>query len=352
MLLIEQDVGPEQSARGVAGAVRRWVFGCPLWMLTAAVIAGAVAVHGYAHSTAMPETVQMVADPFHQDPTVGPWRYQSPAGELLAWAVGLRSAEGIAAVHLLLTCGLTLAAAYAVARWHSELAGRLFLLAFFCSPQSWAAVASLGLFDIITVAGLTVAVVAPTPAAVGVGVVLGFNHFEQAAVAAVAVAVIRRMRGGDWRRPTLGLAGGLVVGKLIVTVYLLVCGIDTNGRVGFIRDRGLADIVGGWTGEERVLLWAVFNVLWVGVLWMLADMDRWRRVVVLVTFLVMTLPVLVTYDLSRVYRTTTWPLVMLLVVYAAEHPNRELVRRWALLLVVAAVFVPRTEIWHGGLVLN
>jgi hypothetical protein len=44
--------------------------------------------------------------------------------------------------------------------------------------------------------------------------------------------------------------------------------------------------------------------------------------------------------------------VMLLVLYAADWPDRRLVQRAALLLAVAAIFVPRTELWYGGTVLN
>jgi hypothetical protein len=92
--------------------------------------------------------------------------------------------------------------------------------------------------------------------------------------------------------------------------------------------------------------------LWVGVVWMLWTMRREDRTLTIGLHLMLTLPVLITYDLSRVYRTVTWPIAMLLVLYAADWPDRRLVQRAALLFAIAAVFVPRTEIWYGGKLLN
>jgi hypothetical protein len=335
----------------LVGAIERWVWTTPLWILTAAVIGASVLIHGYGQTGAMWETVLVVADPFAQDEAVGSWRYQSSLGEILAWALHMRTAEAIAAFNFNLVCALVLGAAYGVKRWHSDYAGRLFLLAFFCSPQAWAAVASLGLFDIITVAGVAVAAVAPAAVCLPVGLVVGFNHFEQAAVATVGLAVIRHVRG-ESQRPTLAFIVGLAAGKALVTAHLLIHGIETSGRLDFIREKGLVDIIGGWTSHVPVLLWAVFNVLWVGMIWMLWSMGVKERAMLIAAFAVVTIPVLITYDLSRVYRMTTWPFVMMLVLYAAEQDDRGFVRRWALLLCVAAVFVPRTEIWHGGLVIN
>lgn len=342
----------ERDSTRLTASTQTWVWSCPLWILTAATIGLAVLVHGYEYSTAMPEAVKIAADPFTQNMSTGSWGYQSALGPMVAWAFGMTDASGVAAVHFLMTCAVVLGAAYALKRWHSDFAARLFLVAFFCSPQSWAAVAYLGLFDIITVAGLSVVMVAPWSVVLPVAVVLGFNHFEQAAIASAAIIVFRRMRGDEWRRSAVSLGAGLMVGKIIVTAYLVASGIDTNGRLDFIRDQGVSTIIDGWRGHERVILWAVFNVLWVGVIWMLQEMDRSQRATAALVFLVLTLPVLITFDLSRVYRTTTWPVVMLLVLFAAEHVDRERVQQWALILVLAACFVPRTEIWHGGLVLN
>lgn len=338
--------------RRAPGRVERLAYESPLWLPGVATLVGATLLHGYRQSGAMHGVMLVARDPFTELNTAGPWMYQSPVGPMLAWALHLRSGDGVALVHYAITALIVVGVPYLVARWHSDFAGRLWLVAFWCSPQSWAAVASLGLFDIITVAGITVCVVAPVGACLAAGVLLGFNHFEQALFALVGVAVIRCVLRREPRGPVVAGFVGLLLGKAALMVYLMSAGIETNGRIDFIRDVGLADIIHGWTGHILTLEWAVYNVLWVGVIWMLWTMRREDRARTIGLHLFLTLPVLLTYDLSRVYRTVTWPIVMLLVLYAAEWEDRRLVRVAALWLVAAAVFVPRTEIWHGGLRIN
>ena len=342
----------ERVESGVVNSVERWLFNCPIWLLSAAVLTAATMLHGYQQSTAMPAVIKLVADPFTQDTTTGAWGYQSALGVWLPWAVGARTGEQIALVHYLVTIVCVVVAAEAMRRWASELAARLFLFAYFCSPQSWAGTAYLGLFDIITVAGLTVAAVAPASVGLAAGLVLGVNHFEQAAFGMVGVALVRCVfRAGPWR-PVIAAASGLLVGRAIVHIYLVTSGIDTNGRLDYIRDMGVRRIVDGWADQLLTLEWAVYNVLWVGVVWMAATMHRQDRTRLVALHLFLTLPVLITVDLSRVYRTVTWPIIILLVLYAADWHDKRLVRRAAIALCVAAVFVPRTEIWYGGQLLN
>jgi hypothetical protein len=328
------------------------VFAAPVWLLGLATFAAATLLHGYEFSTAMPETVRLTADPFTQNPDVGPWSYQSPLGPLIAWTLHLRTAGGIAFVHYMLTVTAVMVGALSVQRWASDYAARLFLLAYWCSPQSWAGTAYLGTFDIITVGALTVLTVAPAAVCFPVAVVVGVNHFEQGGIALVAVAVIRLVMRQERNASMVASFAGLALGKAILMWYLVSNGIDTNGRLDFIRDRGLANIYRGWAGDILTLEWAVYNVLWVGVIWMLATMRSEQRTLTIALHLMLTLPVLITYDLSRVYRTVTWPIVMLLVLYAADWSDRRLAQRAALLLAVAAIFVPRTELWYGGKVLN
>ena len=333
-------------------AATDWIFAAPVWLLTFATLTAATLVHGYHHSTFIDEIVRMVADPFTQTRGVGPYSYQSPLGPIIAWAVGARTATAIGLVSYALTFVCVMVAVLAVQRWASPYAARLFLCAYFCSPQSWAGSAYLGAFDIITVAALTVAMVAPTSVCVAAGVVLGFQHFEQGGIALAAVAVIRVVMLRQPHRPMVAALCGLLAGKVILLWYQVGNGIDTNGRLDFIHEAGLRNLIAGWRGHETVVVWAVYNVLWVGVIWMAWTMPRRDRWTLIGLQAALTVPVLITYDLSRVYRTLTWPLVVLLVLYAAEWPDRRRVRRAALLLVVAAVFVPRTEIWYGGVALN
>jgi hypothetical protein len=343
-----------------ATQIRPWdavvdrVFAAPVWLLGVATFAAATLLHGYHYDPlAMAGNVRFVADPFTQDERIGPWVYSSPLGPWIAWMLGADTGPAIAFVHYCTTIVCVLGGAWAVAHWVGGYAARLWLLAYWCSPQSWAGTAFLGLFDIVTVAGITVVAVAPAGACFAAGVMLGVNHFEQALFAVAALTVVRCVMRRESHVPMVAAFAGLALGKAIVMWYLVSNGIDTNSRLDFIRDKGLAVMVDGWWGREFLTMeWAVYNVLWVGVIWMAATMSRRDRWLTIGLHAALTLPVLVTFDLSRVYRTVTWPIVMLLVLYAAEWPDRRLVQRAALLLAVAAIFVPRTELWYGGKVLN
>ena len=327
-------------------------FAAPLWVLTTLTLLAATLLHGYKPTTAMRDYVlPVVRDPWHQTIDSG-FMYSSPLGPWITWLAGADTQTGVMRVSYLIGVVSVAVSVWAVNRWASLFAARLWLAAYFCSPQSWAATAYLGLWDIITVAGLTVCMVAPTGVCVAAGLVLGVNHFEQAFFGLVAIAAIRvQIRRESWR-PAVAAIAGLVAGKVIVTVYLALCGIDTNGRLDFIRDEGFGRFVDGWRHDIGIVEWAVYNVLWVGVIWMLATMKRDDRNLTILLHVLLTLPVLITFDLSRVYRTVTWPIVVLLVLYAAGWPDRRMVQRAAVLLVIAACFVPRTEIWYGGYHMN
>jgi hypothetical protein len=343
-----------EATVGPVDHVARWIFDrVNVITLAVAVLGASVLIHGYGTSGAMWETKLLVVDPFGVDSRVGAWRYQSPTGYLLAWVVGADDAPGIAAVNFAMVAGFVIGGALMVRRLHSDLAARLFLLAFFCSPQAWAGAAYLGIFDVITIAAITLCFFGGPPVALAGGVLLGFHHFEQGMFALAAVTVIRVVMRGDDRRPMIAAWVGLVVGKAALHVlYLWPNDLPTSGRSDFLRDRGVGTMIDGWRGQLPTLLWAVFNVLWVAMFWMLAEQTRRDRLLTCALFGFLTLPVLITFDLSRVYRNVTWPLVLLLVVFAAEHRDQRRVRWAAVVLMIGAVFVPRTEIWHGGLVLN
>jgi hypothetical protein len=342
----------ERQRTGVVDRVERWVFAGPLWALTAVVLAGATVLHGFHWSTSIYQHLLMALDPWSQSPDVPSYGYSSPLGAILGWLVGADSFGDVARVNYVVAVVIICGCVAAIRKWESDIAARLFLLAYWCSPQSWANTAFLGAYDVFTLGALTLSFVAPAGVCIGAGVVLGFNHFEQGGIALAAIAFIRIvMRRQTWQ-PMAAAFAGLIVGKVILLAYLAASDISPVGRIEYIREQGLHDIVAGWNGELLTLEWAVYNVLWVGMIWMLWTMRRGDRERVIAMHLLLTVPVLLTFDLSRVYRNLTWPLVLLLVIYAAQWPDRRLVQRWALALAVAAILVPRTEIFAAGLRIN
>lgn len=327
-----------------------WFNRLPLWSLGPIVFALALITYGHHLSLSSDDVVYVASNPWAVDARVdAPWTYSSPLGPVLAWATGMNEWGALHRFHLVLGLLIVTGCTVLVARCVNDTAGRLFPVAFYCSPNSWGAVSLLGLFDIITLGAVTGMFVGGVSVAGVAGVVGGLAHFEQAAVAAVAASIIRvRILEHDLRC-VKAMWVGLFAGKAVVVAYTSLLGVDSASRLSFIRAYGVENIVAGWIGNTNTYLWAVFNVLWVGVAWMFLQFDRSQRLTLVATFAVATLPVLLTVDIGRVYRNVTWPIVMLLVVYASQHPDRRLVQRAALVLMTAAVFVPRTEIWQHGL---
>ncbi len=340
----------ETATRGLVERVESVMFErAPLSVVALLVVAVSVLIHGYSYSLSATDVALVASDPWYVQRAVdAPWTYSSPLGPILAWAAGMDEWGQLQAFHFVMTIACVLICTYAVAHFVSELAGRLWAFAFFCSPNSWASVALLGLFDIFTVAAVTIMFVGTPTIALAAGMVGGLAHFEQAAVAAVGVSVFRLwVRRESWQ-PVAAMWAGLLLGKLVVWIYVTDLGVESSSRLQFVRDQGVGSLFDAWRGHVPIYLWAVFNVLWIGVVWMLVDMERRERLITIGVFAALTVPVMLTLDIGRVYRNVTWPVVMMLVVYAAGHPNRTLVRRAALVLIVAACFVPRTEIWQGG----
>lgn len=340
----------------ILGRAERWLFTMPLAVLALAAVLAARLLYGYhqIRESAMAQVANVAHDPFHQLEPTATWLYQQPVGTMLAWSIGATSPSGIARVHFAVTLIVVVGCSLLVGRWVSDTAARLFVVAWWCSPQSAASVAGLGLFDILTVGGLTVAMIAPTTATCfAVGAFLGFQNFEQAVFALVAVGLFRiRLRH---ERPGLVLwtFGGLVVGRVILAAYLAASHIPANGRIDFLRDHW-GDLSEGYDHGRLLLrlVWAVYNVLWVAIIWQLRQRPKDQIETVALAQLWLTIPVLLTFDLSRVYRNLTWPIVVLVVLWCAEHRDQRIVRRGAVWLVVAACFVPRTELWHAGFVLH
>lgn len=321
----------------------------PKWVLAVAVMALGVLVYGYSGAGSSIDNVWMAENPWSLNPKVrAPWTYSSPLGPVLAWTFGQSEWRDMQRFHFVLSVGTVVTCTYMMGRYVSDFAGRLFPIAFFCSPNSWASISLLGLFDVLTVGAITGMFVGGSVAALCAGLIGGVSHFEQAAVAAGAVSILRIGVLRNPVRPVVMMWVGLVIGKAFVFAYVSHIGVSNSARLDFARQVGIVNLIDGWRGNIPTYLWAVFNVLWVGVIWMARQMEREQRSLLVLSFLVVTIPVLLTLDIGRVYRTVSWPIVVLLIVFAAQHADRAVVRRWSLVLFAAAVFVPRTEIWYHG----
>lgn len=334
--------------RSPLDAIERWLFSRPLWQLTVTGFAVSVVLYGYRAVFHIGLLVALARDPTLQLGYGGDYLHQSPIGPLLTHYLGASSAAGVMFISFAANLLGVTAIAYAVRHYATDMAARLFVVAFFCSPLAAMAVNHLGMFDVITYGAGTLVMVASAPVCVVAGLAMGFNHFEQSIVMLGAAAVMRGVLRKDNRAPLIAAGFGLIAGKILLGLYLAVRGIEVSeSRLSLaLGDPG--SFFRLWRGHLPVLIFSVFNVLWLPVAVMWRDQTQRNRRVLVVTQFVATLPVLLTSDLTRVYAIVTWPIVVFTVLYWSEHPDRAMVRRWAVWLLLAAMFIPRVNINYLG----
>lgn len=334
-----------------ATAVERWVFTAPLWQLVAAAFAVSGLLFGFGPQPSIDLLAFVARHPFQWVNISAQWFYSSPLIPLGAWSLGIGSGRGVAALGLVVNVAAIGGTVAVVRRWRGDFAARLVVVAFFCSPLANLAVTWLGLGDMVTVFAATLVTLGPVGAAVAGGALLGFNHFEQGVFIVLATTVLRRQvwRQTDWVRTTLGTLAGLTVGRGLLFIYHQQTGIHAaNARGQFIKDTGVEGFVRAWGGNIPTLLFSVYGVMWVAAWFMVRGLERRtaRTVIGLQAFL--TLPVLITFDMTRVYAVITWPLALLAVGWFATHPDRAFVQRWTVYLAGAAIIVPRVMFWYDG----
>jgi hypothetical protein len=334
--------------RTVVGEIRRVVFDLPVWILALAALGLTAVRFGLRATGGIRFHLAVVRDPLTE--TSLPWLYQSPVGYWLAWLVGVESQAALRLFHIALLVVVLIGCAYAIAATVSPLAGRLFVVAWFCSPMSKLNTYTLGVVsDLVTVAGLTLAVIVTGPVTgLAVGVLLGVNHFEQSLIALIAVTVLRvRFRDESWR-VMIPMFVGLALGRVILSVYLAAADINPNGRGEFIEVIGIRTLFDGWRGQIPEFVWSCYAIAWLAVLWMIRNLPTRQARTLIAVQVALTVPVIFTYDLTRVYVLITWPIAVLAAIWYSERPDIERVKTWALGVCAAAFFAPYPIITSDG----
>lgn len=327
-----------------------WFTERPIWYLTAAAIALHVIVFGAGLRPDMLWIEALMDDPW----SIPPWLsvqstdQSSPLMWLVGDLVGIRSHNAYVVLFAVFTVGCVLLSAYAVARWVSDFAGRVFVAAWYASPVAAIQFAWLGKPDPGTMLAAVLVTVGPRWASVAGGMMLGFNHFEQGVFIVLAAAVVRRyLVNVPGRNTAAAMVGGLLVGRVLLHLYHGVAGVETTSRIDYVLDRGPGVFIEGWLPHTPALIFGVFGVLWVPILLMSRGLEQRQRVALWAVFAAVTLPVLITFDVTRVHSLVTFPIAVAAVVHFAQAEHRETVRRWVPWFLVAATFVPVVNVWGG-----
>ena len=275
----------------------------------------------------------------------------SPLSPLIASLAGLDTMFRYTAFSFVLLMASATVAVVSTDRWRSPTAARLVLVAWFASPVINVELTWLGMYDPWTWTCACLLVVAPRWVVGAACLVLGFNQFEQGAFILAAAIGVRWVDGRP--RSSLGRAdlavwvASFATGRLLLSVYLGAAGASPS-RLGYIGERGVGRYVEAAFSDLPTLLFSVYGVLWIPLVLMIRSSDQVQRWFFLLAHAILTIPVLVALDSTRVYALLTWPLVMGCVLWWSEQPS-ERVRRGVPLLLVSAIVVPRVVLWDSAI---
>lgn len=341
----------DQSDRtvGHGSTVRRVFLQSPLWLFAAIVVAPNALVYSVKPAPFADRFVGIARDPWNP-PNLDDFFVNSPLSPLVAHHLGLTSGRAYVLLGLVLVVGLTLCAGYLVRRWRGDLAARLILVAWAASPLIVVELTWLGMYDPWTVFAATILTMGPRWA-VGLGAILvGFNHFEQGIFIIFAALVVRFLAERDARElaRVAGVALAFVaIGRLLQVLYLDSIHA-TASRVTYLGDRGVDRYVRAWRGHVVAILFSVYGVLWLPLAAMLRRLDTRSRATILALHCGLTIPVPVVLDTTRVYALITWPIIVGGAVWWSKHDDDVDVVRWAIVLFVCALVVPRLVVWDGS----
>lgn len=338
-----------------AEAVGRWWFDRPKILVICTGLIVTMALYGFRPAAHMMVLERIAVDPFTVSPII-PWTdhylYESPIGPIAAWAIGLPNVYGFAIIQVAATVGVLWFCAAMIARWRSEVAARLFLAAYFCSPQAAIGSNYFGMLDVLVMGAGTIAMLGSAWAGVLGGVVLGVNHLAQGVIILCVVAAVRIFA---WReRPAVMLypALGVAIGQLVTLIYRTAADITLEtSRFGTVLERGPVHWFEQWRGHLLVIVFSLYGVLWVPVLRAIGEVDLRTRWLLIGGHVALLGPVLVTYDATRVYSAITWPLLLVVVLWWSTVSTETLARVLGYLLA-AAVFVPRIILWTDTVVVS
>lgn len=193
-------------------------------------------------------------------------------------------------------------------------------------------VAWVGSYDAFTVLLVVLLMIALTAdrriIAAVVGIVLGFQHFEQSVVILVSLALyawlVRRDRlEWDPTLPGILLAlGGVVVGKVALAAFLAQQGFSSaGGRLWWVQGDRLSVYLDQLQATWPVLLWSLFAGSWL-VLIAWASRARPGRWTLLLCFVPALLASAIAEDHTRLFALTAWPLLMLLMLRLAAGESQ------------------------------
>jgi hypothetical protein len=224
-------------------------------------------------------------------------------------------------------------------------------LALFATTVPAYAMAFMGSYDqVLLVALVGMAISDQRLAAALFGIVVGLTHGELGVIAATGLVALAAVGVGPSTRVRAWGLGGVVAGRLGLTVWLTIAG-QPSDRFTYIREQGLDRMLDHFTATWPVILLTAAGGGWLIIAAALAEWRSRRIALVVVVILAANLAVTaITIDQSRVVMLTTLPLVVTLAVFVRPGRQRPW---WAVAAPYAAAAVglamPLVISWVGDI---
>jgi len=275
------------------------------------------------------------------------WLMTSLAGPALAKLLGITEWQPYAALHGVVVLLAVAALFVFIFRKFGPKAARLSYLALALTTAPVFLLTWLGSYDPFTFALSSFLLLATGwVGTLVLAFLLGMQHFEQGVFVCAALLLLMPKRYIS--RPLVGasLVGGLVAGKLVLSLYLRSIGV-TKGRLDYAVFRGIGNSF--QTQLPLVPLWAFafLGGAWIWLGYIVAKSGRGSAEVTraLLALAMLMVPSLLTFDQNRVFSIISWPVILWLTLYASRKLPPGDARSLAGIGFLTLLVAPAVYVW-------
>jgi hypothetical protein len=291
-------------------------------------------------SRALPDVLDL---PAHRQ-----YLHYSPAGPVLARLAGLDTPFAFQVLHAVVFVLAASVVIMIVARRYSGAVASIVVVAFVTSQTVLVLFAWVGSYDVFTwLVGTAIVLTRTSRQSAVAGFLAAFGTFEQTAISVVLLAALTATRKPVRENQYLPAFGGLLLGRLVLTVALRLNGVE-HDRSYWLFHYGPSKFVDQFTDALPLFLLTAFGGAWVVLIACVLKLERrWERTAWISAMVLAVVPSALGEDQTRVYANITWPLLFALILLAGPMFSRAEIARTNGLALVAGIAIPPIFLWAG-----
>lgn len=276
------------------------------------------------------------------------WNWLGPC---IAWLIGATSLPYYFLLHFLFSVLFSVVVAYVCFARLSDRNARIALVLFALLPVSatsyfWVGMDSLTLLLIASAFLVTNSLLWPMV----IGLLLGFQHFEQAFVASclLLLVVVLRMRLSQTQSVSLAwclaLIASVLFGKLLLVLLFDYYGIEVATDRSFWLTRLFPEMVKQVFSHGHYAIWSILALGWVV---LIKDLERGKAAIpVLFGLLLASIFLVLVFDQTRVLAIITFPILLVSWLLDTDFLSG-LEQRFVSWLLLIWIFVPWAWVLGG-----